>query len=119
MYKKLLKKWQKILKLRDFDIELKIRSYKEMSSDGNLYLGRIEYSHEDRLAVMELLDVKYYKKAKKDFAFGELIDLETTIVHELLHLSFIGMNSYNELYTEQQINHIARLLVDAYKEEEK
>lgn len=116
MYKKLLKKWQKILKLRDFDIALKIRSYKEMSSDDKFYLGRIEYSHEDRFAVIELLDVKHYKKAKKGFAFSELIDLETTIVHELLHLSFIGMNDYNELYTEQQINHIAKLLVDAYKE---
>jgi len=116
MYRKLINKWQKILKLQDFEVRLKVKRYKEMKVEDTFCLGRIEYSHEDRLAVMELLDVKDYKKACKKAIFGELVDLETTIVHELLHLSFIGMNEYNELYTEQQINHIAKLLVNAYKE---
>lgn len=113
MYQKLIDKWQRILRLQDYNIT---HSLKGMEDEEDIFMGHIVYDHNVRQAHITLLDTNEYERAKEVVVFPENVDLETTIVHELLHLCFIGMNDYNELHTEQQINHIAKLLVDAYKE---
>lgn len=116
-YEMLVSKWQRLLKLQDYDIQVKVRTTNAMTTEDNVFLGRIEHNLEERCAIIELLDEEGMEEATSKNSFGHLFNLEHTIVHELLHLSFIGMNDYNELHIEQQINHIARLLINAYSEE--
>lgn len=111
--RKLIKKWQKILRLQDYDIDVERTKF-----DGNeIKLGEIGVDWQNRRATMLLLCDKQLKELKGEGYDEDLLNIEHTIVHELLHIYFMtGDDAEGNLLIEQGINHIASLLIKQYKE---
>ena len=101
---KILRHWQKRLRITDWHIELRVKRWHEMSGD----LGACHVSPELRHAVIDVL-------APGDTPDGYLMDIEHTIVHELLHVVLDpvapdGDDTRGVLF-EQAINTIASALL--------
>ncbi|MBF1041752.1 MAG: hypothetical protein HXK92_08965 [Lachnospiraceae bacterium] len=76
----LCRKWQTLLRLRDWDIHVELFSAREFSEEDRQ--GEVFYDISTGQAIIHLLDVD----AKLDTPFP--YDLEKVLVHELLHLHF-------------------------------
>ena len=92
-----LKEWQKILRLQDWEIVLKISRHDDMGLDevcgsSNWVLARGE-------AILKLLDPIDYSS---DIVFPQ--DQEVTLVHELLHLHYAP---FSENFERGSLEHIA------------
>lgn len=99
---RLVKKWQRILSLQDWDITASYR--KKLSEVGNL--GECEVTATLRAADMLILD----PAAKRH-------DVELTVVHEMVHVStwwtnINGSTSHRNVIGEQHIEALAKALVD-------
>lgn len=119
MERELLNKWIKILRLQDFDIKLELKTIEEMSIEetDEIHMGNVVVDLEHNKAFIRLLNQEGFNKMKKEEQnFKEIVDMEFTVVHELLHIYFAGADSYTDLYIEQRINHLAELLIRLHKE---
>lgn len=76
----LCQKWQTLLRLRDWDIDVELFSAREFSGEDRQ--GEVFYDISTGQAIIHLLDVD----TKLDTPFP--YDLEKVLVHELLHLHF-------------------------------
>ena len=74
------RQWQKILRLEDWDIQVDIRSSVDMRLTNSL--ATVERFGRKRRAHIELLDPREFRQADNT---GDL-DVESSIVHELLHI---------------------------------
>jgi len=100
-------KWQKRLRLRDWDIEINLVRERDMKWKGNS--GIISYNLQHKTATMSILD-------NIDRENVDIDDYEHCIVHEMLHLLLPGFSPDrgtldNDLY-EQGLNMIAEALLN-------
>lgn len=98
-------RWQSALRLRDWDVEVRIVRGLERT-------GSVTYDVGLRCAIISLLDPQDYPAD----AIQEQ-DHERTLVHELLHLHFAALDSLivatpGDVVLEQGINSCATLMVE-------
>lgn len=104
-----LKFWQSLLKLDAWQIKAQICRQQDMPGDAAQ--GNSTYVFSKRQAIISLLDPLDFPR---NTLFGQ--DMEQTLVHELLHLSFAGFtpeddDSLEYALMEQTIDSLATLLV--------
>lgn len=109
----LCKEWQKRLRLQDWEVQISFKRKFDMALAEAL--GDITYQRESRRAVINILDPLDY-----DPAHLFPIDIEHTVVHELLHIpisAYIAVefecDGPESLAQEQAINSITTALVNA------
>ena len=100
-------KWQKWLRLRDWEIEIKLVRERDMRTRGNA--GEITYNLQHKTATMAILD-------NVDREGGDTNDHEYCIVHEMLHLLLPGVapdsGTLDRDLFEQGLNMIAGALLN-------
>ena len=106
---RLLAKWQRILRLQDWDVHLRVVRRWEMHNEDTM--GECEYLLRKRCAVIRILDSADY-----DPGTPWPQDQERTLVHELLHLAFAPFSrteagSAEAVAEEQVIHALASALV--------
>lgn len=104
----LLAEWQKTIRLQDWFVVVQFKRIYNLSSQD--VLGECCWVLSKRSACISILDPNDY-----DPSIISKFDVESTLVHELLHLHFapfaaIGEETYQH---EQAIDAIAKGLVDA------
>lgn len=100
----LTEKWQKCLRLQDWDIVVKIKRMEDMPKN----LGECVSSLTKKQAIISLLEPN--DTSNGDFPY----DMEETLVHELLHIHFIEADDENGCCpdgVEQAIEEVARALI--------
>lgn len=107
-----LRYWQGVLRLRDWKVQLVVERIHEMRDEERerTLHGFIEQLPEERLAKIHLLDPDDYPPT-----CWTPDDLETTLVHELLHLYFKPLepeekSAVYRIAEEQAINAMAEAL---------
>lgn len=106
----LAESWQTALRLQDWDVEVKVVRLKELGKSKN---GDIFYDVRKKDALVRLLDPRDEKAA----GLRAPLDHEYTLVHELLHLHWAGLEGavkdgpLLELIMEQGIHASANLMV--------
>lgn len=111
---KKLKYWQKVLKLRDWNIKAFVTTTKDMPT--NEHAGTVAWDLQCKAATICVLDLD--EISKDTISEG---DMEETLVHELLHLHLAYINeTYNnsksyEVAEEQAINSITKALVQLHR----
>jgi hypothetical protein len=114
----LLKEWQQILRLQDWDINLELVPAKKTDS---FEWGQCKWNFAERVAKIQILDPDH---SREDSIIP--FDIESTLVHELIHVTFAPLealceldfrpNSPQLLLFEQLINQLTRALVEAKKQ---
>ena len=107
---KLVNEWVECLRLTDWDIKAAINCKPEEMSEMGV-AGCVDYNEVCKAARIELIDPQYYGNRIVP------LDLEKTLIHELLHLklSLIADNvdELQERYVHQIIDDLAKALVKA------
>ncbi|MFD1450845.1 hypothetical protein [Oceanobacillus sojae] len=108
--------WQKILRLSDWIITVRIARERDMNLSG--CAGEISWSLNNKAASIRILDEI---DCPQDLMYPQ--DMEKTLVHELLHLHLAPISDHfsndNDIYTvfeEQAIDCIADALVRVSRE---
>lgn len=108
--KKLLKKWQSILGLNDWVIDLRDNCRPEDFILQNVN-GECEYNEMLKCVVIRLLDEKYAEKRVLSY------DKEKTLIHELLHIKFSFLqesgNDLQERIVHQLMEDLAKSFIKA------
>lgn len=108
--KKLLKKWQSILGLNDWVIDLRDNCRPEDFILQNVN-GECEYNEMLKCAVIRLLDEKYAEKRILSY------NKEKTLIHELLHIKFSFLqesgNDLQERIVHQLMEDLAKSFIKA------
>jgi len=101
-----LAKWQKILRLQDWEIKVCICRGRDLSLDGQ---AEVHWRMEKKAAIVNLLDPVDYDNKR----FPQ--DHETGLVHELLHLHMAGFAAENgtpeDIAQEQAIHALSTAFV--------
>jgi hypothetical protein len=96
--------WQKRLGLENWKIDLRVQRQKAM---GDVW-GTAEWDDEKKTAMVSVLDPRDY-----NLRGGELkLDLECTIVHELVHIQVSPLDARNAEVREDVVNKIMGALVN-------
>ncbi len=106
--RELLKEWQEVLWLRDWDVKVGI--YRQEDFDHKTGQGEITWILPKKQAVIKIVDPIDYPKVQ----WAQ--DMERTLVHELNHLHFAPFDnadegSANDISQEQAIDALAKALV--------
>lgn len=103
--RELCRYWQKILRLQDWDVQLK---WARSVNLGPTIEGLCEWVAARKEAAIKLLD-------PVDWASVKTTDIEAVLIHELLHLRFYGFttkdNTPEDTAQEQAIHALSRALV--------
>ena len=102
--KELCAYWQKVLRLQDWDVNIKIARVFEMHEDG---IGEINMVMSLKKAFIQILDTN-------DSAPDEDKDIELTLVHELVHLHLAEWSEQESgmpVSGEQAVDLLAKALV--------
>jgi hypothetical protein len=106
--------WQRLLHLQQWDVRVRYAHVRELiADDGNVAWGRIAINENHFRASMLILHPDDF--AGEDDHPNE--EIETTVVHELLHLKHVGLRNNrgpepaSDIREEQIINEMARLLI--------
>ncbi len=106
--KRWVKKWQKILRLEDWDIRIELVRQYDLEPEDQ---ARVKRLSTQRKAKIEIVDPGDYGP---DQLSGPQ-DIEQTIVHELVHVYFVGLDKFEgaamTLY-EQAVDSLATALVN-------
>lgn len=107
----LLEKWQRILRLQDWRIQVNYARVWDFARDGRI--GEIGINLSCKIADISLLDPLDHENP----AFLYPVDTEATLVHELLHCHFAPFDVYPDdpmdIAQEQAIECIATALIAA------
>jgi hypothetical protein len=99
-------KWQKILRLQDWDVKIDLAPASKMADKQ----GDVEWVKSQKTAKIRILEPSHYPA---DHTYPQ--DCEQTVVHELVHLHFAPVDRYNEgpqeMLLEQAVDLIAWALV--------
>lgn len=114
--KHLTETWQKILRLQDWDIAVAFARFREMQSEGGaIPWGRIMINRQHRNADIAILHPDDYEQCDDKCCHSKhgTNEIETTLVHELLHIYITGKNAEDPATTEEEqaINAVAAALV--------
>lgn len=110
---KLCAKWQKLLRLQDWAVSIVYKRACDMDGKHGWCCPRLNM----KSATIKVLDVMDYD-GRELGANGIALDIEVTVVHELLHLHFILLDEStgaNGTLFEQAIEILAVALVDLDK----
>ncbi len=104
-----LKKWQKILRLQDWDIDLRILPHAAFAQAG--CAGECRTAQEHRSASIHILRPEDYAivagSETPDY------DMEATLIHELIHVSLAMLEPHApEVIVEQAVDALARAFSD-------
>ena len=100
-----LKTWQKRLGLEDWNLTLRLARQSEI--DRNSW-GASEWDPESKSGTISVLDPRDY-----NLKGGELrLDMECTIVHELVHIQVSPLSAPNEHVREDVVNKIMVALLN-------
>lgn len=106
--KRLMKLWQKRLKLQDWVVDVRFSS--DMDSDSSA--GECSWHPDNRTATIHILPPNII-----------IDDIEETLVHELLHILYEGHTWYSDdarsVHQERALNQTAAALVNAYSRKKK
>lgn len=108
--------WQRTLRLADWEVRVKFGRSRDLVVGDGVAWGRISVQPDHRAAEMLILHPEDHHNAE---GRGEI---ESTIVHELLHIFFDSVNSAEKGHStpeEQAINAIANALVRLKKRGDK
>lgn len=104
----LLTYWQKAMKLSDWDVRLKIVRQHDLLEGTQ---AMIESNHDHRIATVSICDPHDYQPQE----FWPQ-DMEVSLVHELVHLTFWWLNpekeSLQQTLEEQSVEAVAQALVE-------
>lgn len=103
------RKWQRRLRLQDWDIKIIFVRQFEMRPD---VLGCCEPVIEKKVALIKIVDPIDYPT---DCRWG--LDVENTIIHELLHCHFEPVSKDGGVFVEQAIESITSGLLSAERED--
>jgi len=108
----LCRKWQRILRLQDWDIKVQV------SYDLGSYQAESCYKLPKRMAIIKVIHPDAYQE--RNFLWPQ--DMEESLVHELLHLHLAAWQADDErtmewVAKEQAIEAIARALVELDRKE--
>jgi hypothetical protein len=99
-----LRFWQKRLGLEDWS--LKVRVVRQAEIDPNSW-GASEWDSDSRSGVISVLDPRDY-----NLKGGNLkVDMECTIVHELVHIQVSPLSTHDEQVREEVVNRIMAALM--------
>lgn len=85
--KELCARWQEILRLQDWNIEIRISRGRDFEGEGES-CGQVRWQLSRKEALIRILDPSDYSP---DCIFPQ--DMERTLVHELLHLHFAAISN--------------------------
>ena len=99
-----MRNWQKRLRMEDWTLSLKLVRQSEL--DPNSW-GSAEWDPDARTGVISVLDPRDY-----NLKGGELrLDMECTIVHELVHIQVSPLAAHDEYVREEVVNRIMTALM--------
>lgn len=110
---RLLRKWQCILRLQDWDVFIRFGRWHEVHNEAHAHLHHSWERHEAHIVLRDPDD------QKEPVWIGDNAD-EVTIIHELLHLKFAGLGIADERYSEHEavVESLARTLLKLEQKEE-
>ena len=107
------REWQKVLRLQDWDIEVKIVREWDFVNKGSI--GEVGRNNQHKSATIRILHPIDYDPCN----YGPQ-DMEEDLVHELLHLHFLSemfdLEPKMEIQYEQAINRVSEALVKLNRE---
>lgn len=104
----LLQKWIKRLGLYDWNISIMLECKPhELTEDCRI--GEVEYNEVNKIAIIRVIDEKYY------FVENIPYDFEKTIIHELLHLKFALLDESGNKLQDRMLHQIIDDLARAFK----
>jgi hypothetical protein len=110
---RLLRKWQRILRLQDWDVSITYGRWHEVHNGAHAHLHHSWERHEAHIVVRDPDD------QKEPVWLGDN-EIEITIIHELLHLKFAGLNIPDTTVSEQEavVESLARTLLKLEQKDE-
>ncbi|PWT98924.1 MAG: hypothetical protein C5B51_28380 [Terriglobia bacterium] len=97
--------WQKRLGLDEWNLSLRLVRQSEIDSNS---WGAAEWDPANRTGTISVLDPRDY-----NLRGGELkLDMECTIVHELVHIQVSPLDARDELIREEVVNRIMAALMN-------
>jgi hypothetical protein len=112
--------WQRLLRLQDWEIDLRLVRTSEMGDQGNA--GECHSFMLKKKAVVLILCAEDARLALAPSIFRPALDMEYTLVHELLHLAFnpitlttVKRDSQEAVAEEQAIDALASAYVKLYR----
>jgi hypothetical protein len=100
-----LRSWQRRLGMEDWN--LKVRVVRQSEIDRNSW-GAAEWDSDSRTGTISVLDPRDY-----NLRGGELnVDMECTIVHELVHIQLSPLSTHDETVREEVVNRIMAALMN-------
>ncbi|HXS98283.1 MAG TPA: hypothetical protein VN736_26985 [Candidatus Limnocylindrales bacterium] len=99
-----MRSWQKRLGLDDWD--LSVRVVRQNAIDSNAW-GTAEWNPDAKTAVISVLDPRDYNLKGGDLR----LDMECTIVHELVHIQTSPLSAPNDHVREEVVNRIMTALM--------
>ncbi len=99
-----LRTWQKRLGLEDWNLRVQVVRQSEIDHDS---WGAAEWDSENQTGIISVLDPRDY-----NLKGGELkVDMECTIVHELVHIAVAPLDAHNQQTREEVVNKIMGALM--------
>lgn len=100
-----MKAWQRRLGLAEWDLSLRIVRQSEIDRDS---WGAAEWDPDTKSGVISVLDPRDY-----NLRGGELkLDMECTIVHELVHIQVSPLSAHDQAQREEVVNKIMTALMN-------
>jgi hypothetical protein len=103
--------WQQALRLQDWIVTIQYWPHDALEND----VSRLVVSRNQKSAILVLRYPEDIAPVEKDWPPDEARDYDMSIVHELLHLMYVDMESPIEWAEEQSCNTLSRLLVNMYR----
>lgn len=109
MSMKLVKKWQKILRLQDWDIGFETCTHADFNYEK---VGHIGWNRPHKTAKIVILNNQEIKKLNKRVDQYRDVNAEGLILHELLHLKLMEIVPDESVTEEQVINQLVVAFLD-------
>jgi len=104
--------WQDLLKLRDWDIKVDYWPHDALENA----VAKMKFSRNQKTATIALRVPEDIPPVERDWPDNEAVDYDMSLVHELIHLKCVELESKVEWAEEQLSNHLTRALVKLYRD---
>lgn len=107
--------WQKLLKVEDWDIKVDYWPHDALDNA----VAKMKFSRNQKTATIALRIPEDIPPVERDWPEDEAIDYDMSLVHELIHLKCVELESKVDWAEEQLSNHLTRALVGLYRHNQK
>jgi hypothetical protein len=104
--------WQRILRLMDWQVQVQYWPHEALDDA----VSKIRFSRNQKYATLALRRPEQLSACEHEWPEGEANDYDMSIVHELLHLKCLEMESKVDWAEEQLCNHLASAIVSTYRD---